>query len=826
MDERYGSGNFEDDDFCLRAAAFGYKARIALDSFVHHTGSQTFQGMGIDYSHSLTRNWALFKAKWGIPPESPYGQNYLPLIKTPADLSSLFVPLPKDAPVVGTDIQPISTTLLLSVPEEQSPAQLSRFLQNLAQVLPAPETIAIYLAGVTEMPSTPLSITLLPPPVPALAELLASPAKNLLLLSTDVDITAATLPALLAVAQADSTIAAVGPVSTAAPLAQRIADPSAVASDPSAWAEALYLGGFCLLLKSHAVKVVGGVNDSLPLAEALLDLFARLKNFGFKRVVAQGVYVSHARFSHAEGNWYDDFAALQQQISAALAPGQAALDNGDVETAAAEFARAAFMHPDLAAVHVAHAQALQSLGRDEQAISPLRRAIELVPQEASLHRQLGEALDKIGQTDAAIDSYFQAAALDKSQPAPLLRLAEIYRARQQYQNATEVLKIALDLVPDNLDVLAAYGLLMLDIGDIEGAEMAWERLGQAPTNHPAAASLLVGLVSHGSLRVNFADLLAHVEALQKAENWVDAVMLLKNTLKQTHASHWLPADVATLWNRLGYCYFNLGHLVEAGVAFERAVALAPNDLDCLSNAASFYAAQEQYDLATEYVNRVMKLAPNDVGNLLLFGDIAIKLGVLDTALMAFQKVQGLAPETAGIDEIVRELKSALNEAALSDEPAPPPFDLEAALAPVQLAQSNGDWPQAKALLQELVNHPAAADTPLLWNQLGLAHYLTDDLAAAETAFQRALALEPQNVDALSNLADLYIRQEKYDLGTEYLNRALAIRPDEVNLLLSMGSVAVELGVFDAALLAYQKVQRLAPDTAGIAEVVQQLEGLV
>jgi GT2 family glycosyltransferase len=44
MDDRYGLGNFEDDDFSLRAALAGFESRIAEDCFVHHFGSRTFIG--------------------------------------------------------------------------------------------------------------------------------------------------------------------------------------------------------------------------------------------------------------------------------------------------------------------------------------------------------------------------------------------------------------------------------------------------------------------------------------------------------------------------------------------------------------------------------------------------------------------------------------------------------------------------------------------------------------------------------------------------------------------------------------------------------------
>jgi GT2 family glycosyltransferase/Tfp pilus assembly protein PilF len=92
LDEQFGSGNFEDDDFCLRAVVAGYKACIALDAFVHHTGSQTFKGAGINYQQSLERNWKIFKAKWKLPQDQPYGTYSINLSNI--DLSQYNTPIP------------------------------------------------------------------------------------------------------------------------------------------------------------------------------------------------------------------------------------------------------------------------------------------------------------------------------------------------------------------------------------------------------------------------------------------------------------------------------------------------------------------------------------------------------------------------------------------------------------------------------------------------------------------------------------------------------------------------------------------------------------
>lgn len=67
FDPLYESGNFEDDDLCVRAIRAGFKIMIAHDVFIHHYGSKTFTSEKIDYTESMLKNWERFKKKWNIP---------------------------------------------------------------------------------------------------------------------------------------------------------------------------------------------------------------------------------------------------------------------------------------------------------------------------------------------------------------------------------------------------------------------------------------------------------------------------------------------------------------------------------------------------------------------------------------------------------------------------------------------------------------------------------------------------------------------------------------------------------------------------------------
>ena len=66
LDERFGIGFFDDDDLAERARRAGFELVVAQDLFIHHFGSRTFQGNGIDAEKLLDENARRFAAKWGL----------------------------------------------------------------------------------------------------------------------------------------------------------------------------------------------------------------------------------------------------------------------------------------------------------------------------------------------------------------------------------------------------------------------------------------------------------------------------------------------------------------------------------------------------------------------------------------------------------------------------------------------------------------------------------------------------------------------------------------------------------------------------------------
>lgn len=76
LDERFGLGNYEDDDYCLRAQLAGYRLALVGDVLIHHYGGVSFATHSLDYEALLQHNRETLMEKWGLPPNGTLDQVY------------------------------------------------------------------------------------------------------------------------------------------------------------------------------------------------------------------------------------------------------------------------------------------------------------------------------------------------------------------------------------------------------------------------------------------------------------------------------------------------------------------------------------------------------------------------------------------------------------------------------------------------------------------------------------------------------------------------------------------------------------------------------
>ena len=100
FDARFGKFGFEDDDFTLRTLVAGYRAMIANDVFIHHTGGPQTRG-DATYNIQLAEAWMTFKRKWGVPMTLACGDplDITPIVSQAFDPVAHYVPIPDPADV-------------------------------------------------------------------------------------------------------------------------------------------------------------------------------------------------------------------------------------------------------------------------------------------------------------------------------------------------------------------------------------------------------------------------------------------------------------------------------------------------------------------------------------------------------------------------------------------------------------------------------------------------------------------------------------------------------------------------------------------------------
>ncbi|MEM7053884.1 MAG: tetratricopeptide repeat protein [Pseudomonadota bacterium] len=197
--------------------------------------------------------------------------------------------------------------------------------------------------------------------------------------------------------------------------------------------------------------------------------------------------------------------ALDQAFPDVLFPalirrGRAWLEKADWDRAGADFDRALSLQPDSAA-------AIGGLGRvalrssdPERAVMLLNQAVELDPSATRLHQMLGLAYRELGRIDEAraefalsgeglegFDDPVLASVQAQSLSPQFYLESGLAQAEQgNYEAAAAALSLALQLDPDDTNILLNYANLLARIDRFELARGAYERATELEPNNPEA----------------------------------------------------------------------------------------------------------------------------------------------------------------------------------------------------------------------------------------------------------------------------------------------------------------------------------------------------
>ena len=92
--------------------------------------------------------------------------------------------------------------------------------------------------------------------------------------------------------------------------------------------------------------------------------------------------------------------------------------------------------------------------------------------------------------------------------------------------------------------------------------------------------------------------------------------------------------------------------------------------------------------------------------------------------------------------------------------------------------------------------------------LGLSAWKSGDLAKAESAFEKALSIDPRHIKSYVNVSRVFIDQKRYDEAVDRLTRAADIEPSSTEVQRLLGRAYHAQGKTDEAVEAYRRAIEL------------------
>jgi tetratricopeptide (TPR) repeat protein len=150
-----------------------------------------------------------------------------------------------------------------------------------------------------------------------------------------------------------------------------------------------------------------------------------------------------------------------------------------------------------------------------------------------------------------------------------------------------------------------------------------------------------------------------------------------------------------------------------------------------------------------------------------------------------------------------------------------PHLIEAHHELAQALAASGRASEAEAAYRETLRRDPLHQ-PGAWNNLGLLLFRQQRTDEAASALDRALALDPDLLEALVTRGGLAVMQGQTDAAKRFLERALVVDPDHSGALANLGTIAGQAGDLEEARRRFEQAARADPSDARIRATLERL----
>ena len=306
------------------------------------------------------------------------------------------------------------------------------------------------------------------------------------------------------------------------------------------------------------------------------------------------------------------------------------------------FSSAERVSPDSVKVLNNLGAALYRMQRYDDAIERFKRALLIYPDHINARQNLAQSYLSVGDTKNAEREI--RILIDKHAEYALghFTYAEILRTDNRLPEAFMMVRKALELKPDFPEAQDLIGKMLLESGDLHGAETAFK---EALERNPGS------VIFHNDLGLLYTAM----------DRYPDAVSEFMKAVELD------PASSATMSN-LGIAYRGMGRYDEAIECFTKALAISPNNDSIRYNLGLTFMDQRKYELAIAEFGKITERKPHDHEALTKLGNAFLLMARYDEAINILSRAIQIDPRheeayalRAKAYFILRRLDDALND---------------------------------------------------------------------------------------------------------------------------------------------------------------------
>lgn len=284
-------------------------------------------------------------------------------------------------------------------------------------------------------------------------------------------------------------------------------------------------------------------------------------------------------------------------------------------------------------------------------------------------------------------------------------------------------------------------------------------------------------------------------AFLKQKDFDKAIEVLKAFEKKDQAHRAMAAT------NLSYLYFVEGDLAQADKYASMAVRHQRYNAKALVNKGNCLYEKNDCERAKELFLEAIGVEADCIEAIYNLGLVNIKMGVLNEALQAFEKLHSIVPTNT---EVLFQIAN-LHDMMGNYKQAAKWFNIL-----ISCFGQSSDKPDKPGSKGGSVSHKNVAD-PGVFARLGQIFNKDDDETQAFHYHLESYRYFPVNLDVISWLGVWYVKSELYEKAIQFFERASQIQPNEVKWRLMVTSCYRRMGSYQKAMVLYEQIHQDYPE---------------